>query len=80
MRTYFIKGLKWFSILLSIIISLIIILSIYVYYKKDYLVDQVLKHANEDFKGHVQIENVTISPFENFPYISIKLDHLKVFE
>jgi len=80
MRTYFIKGLKWFSILLSIIISLIIILSIYVYYKKDYLVDQVLKHANEDFKGHVQIENVAISPFENFPYISIKLDHLKVFE
>ncbi len=52
----------------------------FIYFKKDAIIAEVLKHANEDFKGLVQIEKTTISPFENFPYISIKVHNLKVFE
>lgn len=52
----------------------------FLYFKKDQVVQYVLKHANEDFKGFVQIEKANISPFSNFPYISVKLQQLKVFE
>jgi hypothetical protein len=60
-------------LLLSILISI-------VYIKQDAIVKELLKTANEDFKGKIEIKDSHISPFANFPYISIDLDHLKVYE
>ena len=51
-----------------------------VYWKQDSVVQELLAKANEDFAGEVSIEGSHISPFENFPYISIDLDHVRVFE
>jgi len=60
-------------LLLSILITI-------VYVKQDDIVQELLKTANKDFKGQIEIKDSHISPFANFPYISIDLDHLKVYE
>lgn len=51
-----------------------------VYWKQDAIVQELLNTANEDFKGVLEIGDSHISPFANFPYVSIDLDHLKIFE
>jgi hypothetical protein len=50
------------------------------YAKQDAIIQELLKTANEDFKGEIRIGDSHISPFENFPHISIDIDHLKVYE
>lgn len=51
-----------------------------VFYKQDAIVQDFISTANKDFRGHLKIEDSHVSPFANFPYISIDLDHVKVFE
>lgn len=51
-----------------------------IYWKQDDIVQHVIKTANEDFKGKITLEGSHISPFANFPYISIDLEDLRVFE
>jgi hypothetical protein len=34
---------------------------------------------NEEFSGELVIEKSYISPFKNFPYVSIDLNHVKFF-
>jgi len=65
---------------LGIPLLLLSILLTVVYVKQDDIVQELLKTVNADFKGKVEINDSHISPFANFPYISIDLDHLKVFE
>ena len=36
--------------------------------------------ANEDFEGRISIKDSHISPFANFPHISIDLEDLRIFE
>jgi hypothetical protein len=52
----------------------------FIYWKQDAIVQEFIATANKDFKGTLEIKDSHISPFANFPYISIDLDHLKVFE
>jgi len=47
-----------------------------VYVKKDQLIQNAIDDYNETINGQVSLEEVRISPFENFPYISIDLYHL----
>ncbi|MCU0368811.1 MAG: hypothetical protein MUF39_08265 [Cyclobacteriaceae bacterium] len=51
-----------------------------VYWKQDEIVQEFIITANDDFTGLLEIDNSHIAPFANFPYISIDLDHVKVFE
>ncbi len=51
-----------------------------VYWKQDQITQELLITVNEDFTGEVEIRDTHISPFANFPYISIDLEGLKVFE
>lgn len=51
-----------------------------VYWKQDAIVQELLTTLNEDFAGRIEIDDSHVSPFENFPYISIDLDHLKIYE
>ncbi|MDP5091880.1 MAG: AsmA-like C-terminal region-containing protein [Polaribacter sp.] len=51
-----------------------------VYLKKDAIISKVINHANTTYKGLVIIDKTTISPFENFPYISVRLKNVQVFE
>ena len=80
MQKYFKKVLKWSVTLLLIGVSLLIITSCFVYYKKDDVLNKVLNHLNDDFKGLVKIKEADISPFENFPYVSVKLNELKIYD
>lgn len=61
-------------------ILLITVLITILYIKQDSIVQNLLKTLNADFNGKIQIRDSHISPFANFPYISIDLDDLKVFE
>ncbi|MCC6699954.1 MAG: AsmA family protein [Fluviicola sp.] len=51
-----------------------------VYVKQDEIVQEVLTHFNEDFEGEIKIKESHISPFASFPYISIDLENVQVFE
>ena len=74
---------RWRKILLISIVApflifglLLTILTV----KQDSIVQQLITTINEDFEGELVIEDSHISPFANFPYISIDLDHVKIFE
>jgi hypothetical protein len=51
-----------------------------IFWNQDSIVQELIETANKDFKGTLEIKDSHISPFSNFPYISIDLDHLKVYE
>jgi len=51
-----------------------------VYIKQDAIVQEALSHFNQDFNGKIAIKESHISPFAAFPYISIDLEQLQVFE
>lgn len=67
------------TIILTPITLLIIALSIF-YFKQDEIVQHLLKTVNKNFKGKLEIKDSHISLFDNFPYISIDLEQVKVFE
>ncbi|RAR48018.1 AsmA-like protein [Flavobacterium lacus] len=74
---------KWKKVLAGFLLIPLLffaIISVVLVTKKDTLVAELLETLNEDFKGEISIKSTKISPFENFPYISIDLQGLKVFE
>lgn len=73
----------WKRVVLLLLIAPIILftlVSLVLYWKQDAIVQSVLESANTDFYGKVEIEGSHIAPFANFPYISIDLEHLRVFD
>jgi len=66
-------GIILFSIILLTATALVI-----AYQKKDQLIQKALADFNESIKGKISVEEVRISPFENFPYISIDLFHISL--
>jgi hypothetical protein len=50
------------------------------YWKQDTIVQNLVHDMNQDFEGEIKIKDSHISPFETFPYISIDLEHLEIFE
>jgi hypothetical protein len=43
-------------------------------------VQQLINTANQNFAGKLKVKSSHISPFTNFPYVSIDLEHVKIFE
>lgn len=73
----------WIKLLLTLLLVPILILTVLttvVYFKQQAIVKELITHINEDFAGHIEIKGSHISPFASFPYISIDLEDLKVFE
>lgn len=50
------------------------------YSKKDELINKALAQLNESLAGKVVVEDTKISLFENFPYVSIDLMNIEVYE
>lgn len=71
---------KVFLYTFLVFLLLFITASIIVYVKKDAIISKAINYANNTYKGLVIIEKTTISPLENFPYISVRLNDVKVFE
>jgi hypothetical protein len=67
------------SICLAILSSLFGAAIIVVYYKQQDITQKALAKINEEFAGMLAIEKSYISPFTNFPYISIDLKNIRFF-
>ncbi|MBA3971640.1 MAG: hypothetical protein H0X46_05755, partial [Bacteroidetes bacterium] len=51
-----------------------------VYWQQDAITQTLLSTLNKDFQGKIELDDSHISPFENFPYISIDLENVKIYE
>jgi hypothetical protein len=69
-------------ILITVLIPILLITTLIgiLYWKQDAVVQSLLKSMNEDFKGRIEIKDSHISLFANFPYISIDLEQVKIYE
>ncbi len=52
----------------------------YVYKNQDALIQKEITSLNKQFEGEITIGDTHFSPFEHFPYISIKIDEVHVYE
>jgi hypothetical protein len=48
--------------------------------KQDALIQQEIAALNQGYQGSIVIGAIHIAPFKNFPYISIKVDSVQVYE
>jgi hypothetical protein len=72
---------KRFLLLLILVpVTLVITVIAIVYAKQDAIVQDLITNANEDFIGSIRIKESHIAPFANFPYISIDLENVEIFE
>ena len=76
-RKKFWKRLFIYLVLLPVF--LIFVLVLILYWKQDAIVQDLLTTLNKDFKGEIRIKGSHISPFENFPYISIDLEGVEIY-
>ena len=80
----FLKRWKFWKRLLiwSIITPIVLFFTVVAiaYWKQDAMVQKIITDLNSDFVGEIEIEDSHISPFENFPYISVTLDQVKIYE
>lgn len=77
-RKKFWKRTMWFGLITPVLLFSILVLIVYI--KQDAIVKSLVKTANEDFNGTIRIKDSHVAPFANFPYISIDIEKLEVFE
>jgi len=84
MKFGFLKRWKfWRRMIIWLIVAPIVLfftVVLIVYWKQDAIVQELISTLNEDFTGEIEIEDSHVSPFENFPYISIDLENVKLYE
>lgn len=84
MKFAFLKRKKfWIRFVILLFVVPIILFTALVgilYWKQDEVVEELISTLNEDFEGHFELKGSHISPFENFPYISIDLEGLVLYE
>lgn len=72
------KHIIWSTIIVLPIVLVGLVMYV-LHAKQNDLVAEILDRVNGDFKGKIAIENTQISPFKNFPYISIDLKGLIIY-
>ncbi len=84
MKFGFLKSRKfWIRCLIFIVLVPVLLFTTLIailYWKQDQIVQELVHSLNEDFEGHFEIKGSHISPFENFPYISIDLEEVTLYE
>ncbi len=84
MKFGFLKRWKfWKRLITCLLIAPVLLFFIVVgivYWKQDAIVQELISTLNEDFAGEIEISGSHIAPFENFPFISIDLDYVKIYE
>ncbi len=66
-------SIPFYNLLLYIRFLIFGLLAAAVYVKQDQIVEELLRTLNADFKGRIEINDSHVSPFVNFPYVSIDL-------
>ncbi|OEK05568.1 AsmA family protein [Roseivirga misakiensis] len=74
------KWMRRLGLVFSLLILLFTIIIGITYNQQDRLIQKALTQLNHDFKGEFKIEGSHISPFANFPYVSIDLENVAVYE
>ena len=77
-RKKFWKRFVLFALISPVILFFSVLLIVYV--KQDAIVKSLIETANKDFKGAIRIKGSHIAPFADFPYISIDIEGLEIFE
>jgi hypothetical protein len=73
-------GFKWLLRVVIVLFVLAGILLTVVIWKQDQVVQQILTYANQHYIGKITLQGSHIDPFANFPYVSIDLEELKIYE
>lgn len=60
--------------------TLILVGILIAYAKQDAIVQGQIASLNSSFEGQITVGDVHLAPFENFPYISLKIDSVTVHE
>lgn len=68
------------ALLFGIPLLLVGVLSLVVVFKKDVLIEQALDYAHRQIPGRISVRETRLAPLENFPYISIDLKGLEIYE
>ncbi len=74
---------NWKKAIIALLITVIVLFSSTVgilVWQQDKIVQNVVNSFNKDFKGAIIVGDSDISPFANFPYISIVVQNVQVFE
>jgi hypothetical protein len=77
-RKKFWKRFVLFAFIAPVILFFTVLLIVYA--KQDAIVRELIETANKDFKGAIRIKGSHVAPFANFPYISIDIEGLEIFE
>jgi hypothetical protein len=64
------------SIVIGIFLILISIVPYIIYKNQDKITSEVIHDLNESFGFDLKVQRMYISPFKNFPYVSVDLDHI----
>lgn len=72
---------KWLLLLFSVIAIFFFaaVLGI-VFVKQDEIVQSQIESLNREHKGLISIADIHLAPFKNFPYVSLKVDSVKIME
>ncbi len=82
-RMVFKKRKFWKRLIIGVVVVPILLMGILIallYWKQDSAVSYLLDTFNEDFNGKIEIRDSHISPFSNFPRITVDLEGLKIWE
>jgi uncharacterized protein involved in outer membrane biogenesis len=74
------KLFLFFSLIAFLFIGLVGSAVYIVSSQQDKIVQEVLTHFNQDFKGSLTLKGSHIELFSNFPYISVDLEELSIYE
>ena len=77
-RKKFWKRFVLFAVISPVVFFFTVLLIVYA--KQDAIVKELIETANKDFKGAIRIKGSHVAPFANFPYISIDIEGLEIFE
>ena len=70
------------SILVLFVICVLLFLGLIalIYAKQEQTVQQILTYTNQHYQGRIELDGSHISPFANFPDISIDLEGVRIYE
>jgi len=74
---------RFFRIALLLVVGLIILISgvfAFIYFNQTRIVQSQLTTINTSFQGKIEVGESHVALFESFPYISLKVDDVKVYE
>jgi hypothetical protein len=77
-RKKFWKRTMWFGLVAPILVFIALVFVVHI--KQDAIVKSLIETANKDFRGAIRIKESHVAPFANFPYISIDIEELEIFE